>query len=374
MFNSGEAWIGLNSEQGRARISELIAQPLQGGQLKTVNTADLHAAPLPEGLQTLVRKAGFRIGAAAALNPMVSDAQYAELFLGGELGSITTENCLKPQDVQPIEGVFTLGEADALVSLAERHGLAVHGHTLVYDKAMPEWMHDLPHATDADKQHLRHALETHIQTVMSHFRRRIASWDVVNEAIDGFNEDAKLGDNIWFEAFGEEYLDIAFRAAHQADPDAKLYINDYGLETNPRGRGRFMLDLVKRLLARGVPIHGVGIQGHVYEIPRDTIDPNVLRAQMDALHTLGLEARVSELDVTGAKGAKAQADQYASVLRVCLEAPNCTGLTMWGMDDQYGSTAGLDDSGQLVGGNELPYTSDHRPKLARRAMRDVLRA
>lgn len=371
LFASGQVWFGLNSEHGPARVSYLIAQPLQNGKLKTIDTTTLKITKkLPDGLQTLVRKSNFRIGSAIALNPVLSDMRYAELFLGGEIGSMTTENALKPQDVQPLEGSFTFGKSDAVMQLAERHGLDVHGHTLFYTKAMPKWMADLP----PDKQRLEQVLTTHIAMVAGHFKGRMASWDVMNEIISGFNQDAALEDNVWFQTCGEELIDIAFHAAHQADPNAKLYLNDYGLETNPQGRGQCMLDLCKRLLSRGVPIHGVGMQGHVYEMPRDSIHSDTLRHLMDEFGKLGLLVRVSELDVTGANGPQAQADQYASVLKGCLQAPNCTRLTIWGLDDGHGSTAGLDSKRQLRLGNALPYTVDYQPKQARQAMKDVLKA
>lgn len=372
VFQTGEVWLGLNSEQGRALVTAVTAQPLNGHKLELIDTRTLHVTePLPDGLQSLVRKPGFRLGAAAALNPMVSDPQYAQLLLGGEVGSLTTENALKPQNTQPLKNVFTFEEGDAVVELAARHGVAVHGHTLVYHRAMPKWMQELPTETEADKQRVREVLEQHIKTVVGHYKGRIASWDVVNEAITGFNNNARLEESIWFKALGEEYIDIAFRAAHAADPDAKLFINDFGLETNPQGRGVFMFDLVRRLISRGVPIHGIGIQGHVYEMSRDTVKPDKLRDLMRTGEELGLEIRVTELDVTGENGADAQAKQYADVLKVCLEAPNCTGLTIWGLDDLHGSTAGIKD-GKLRPGNALPYTADYRPKQARRAMRNVL--
>lgn len=368
VFKSGEVWLGINSEQDRARVNRLTARPLHGHKLAIVNTASQRLTqPLPEGLQSLVHKPGFRIGAAAALNPMMSDASYAQLFLGGELGSITTENALKPQDVQPTEHVFTFGEADALIALAQRHGLSVHGHTLVYSKALPPWMQRLPTETQSDKRRVREVLETHVHTTAKHFRGRIGAWDVGNEFISGFNHDARLEENVFYRALGEKFIDIAFHVAHDADPNARLYLNDYGMETNPQGRGRFMLSLAEKLLARSVPLHGIGIEGHVYKIPRDTIKPQILSQLMQDVSSLGLDVRVSELDVTGANGAKAQAQQYADILRACLQAPNCTGLTMWGLDDLHGSTAGV-RNGQLRPGNALPYTARYQPKRARRAM------
>jgi endo-1,4-beta-xylanase len=374
LFDGGEIWLGLNSESAPAQVSNLYAKPGEDHRLWLLNTEKLHVTKrLPEGLQSLVRKPGFTIGAAVALNPLVADHRYAQIFLGGELGSVTTENALKPQDTQPVEGTFTFGEAEALVALAQRHGVAVHGHTPVYDRAMPTWMLQLPHETTADKQRVRDVLEQHVETVVRQFQGRIGSWDVVNEAVDGFNDNVKLRENIWYKALGEEYIDVAFRTAHRADPNARLYINDYGFETNPQGRGRFILSLADRLLSRGVPIDGIGIEGHVYEIPRDTIKSGKLRKLMDDIGRLGLKARVSELDVTGKHGAKAQSAQYGDVLKTCLEAPNCSGLSLWGLTDAYGSTSGIRD-GKLKNGDALPYTADYRPKIARRAMLDALRA
>lgn len=373
MFKTGEVWLGLNSEQGPARVTALDVRPLNGHKLGLVDTTSLRVTEqLPDGLQSLVRKPNFHIGAAAALHPLVSDSPYAQLFLGGEVGSWTTENALKPQAVQPLEGMFTFAEGDALVELARRHGVAIHGHALMYDKAMPRWMRELPHETAADKRRLREVLEAHVFTVASHFKGRIASWDVWNELVKGFNDGVTLAENPFTRGLGEEAIDIAFHAAHRADPAARLYYNDYGLETNPQGRGKFTFDLARRLLARGVPLQGIGVQGHVNEMPRDIIKPGNLRDLMREADDLELEMRVTELDVTGAKGAEAQAKQYADVLRVGLEAPNCTGITFWGLDDLHGAGTSV-KGGSLRPGNAAPYTADYRPKQARRAMLDVLR-
>lgn len=374
IFNTGEVWLGLNSEQGPAKVTTLDARPLNGYKLGLVDTTSLRVTEqLPDGLQSLVRKPNFRVGAAVALNPLVSDSPYAQLFLGGEVNSWTTENALKPQAVQPLEGVFTFAEGDALVELARRHGIAVHGHALMYDKAIPKWMLELPYETATDKRRLREVLETHVFTVASHFKGRIASWDVWNELVKGFNDGVTLAENPFTRGLGEEAIDIAFHAAHKADPAARLYYNDYGLETNPQGRGKFTFDLAGRMLERGVPLHGIGVQGHVNEMPRDIIKPGNLHNLMREADGLGLEMRVTELDVTGAKGAEAQAKQYADVLKVCLEATNCTGITFWVLDDLHGAGTSVKKDGSIRPGNAAPYTADYRPKQARRAMLDVLR-
>lgn len=373
IFNKGEVWLGLNSEDGPALVRHLTARPLDGHKLAAVDTTSLRVLKsLPDGgLQRAAARRGLYLGSAVALNPLVSDPQYAQLFLSTEVGTATTENALKPQDLQPLEGVFTFEEADAIVDIAARHNIAVHGHALVYDKASPTWMRNLHYDAKAERQHVREVLEDHVRTVVGHFGDNIISWDVVNEPLNGFNDGVTLEENVWFKALGEDYIAIALRAAHEANPAARLWINDYGLETNPQGRGQYMITLARRLLDSGVPLHGIGIQGHVYQMPRDTIHPEVLRKLTDDFGRLGLRVRVSELDVTGTNGPETQAHQYADVLKACLGAPNCNELTMWGLDDGHGSTAGI-SNGHLKPGNALLYTPDYRPKYARRLMLDAL--
>lgn len=367
-------WFGLSSEQGESRVSSLIARPLGSSQLKMADIRTLEVTqPTPEGLQTIIGKDKLVIGTGASLSHLVADKKYAQLMLGSEFGRITPENGMKPQDIQPIEGVFSFQEADALVDAAIRHGLEVHGHAAMYDKALPQWMNDLPHQTEADKQRLREVLWTHIHRSVGHFKGRVQSWDVWNELLSGFNNEVTLSSNPFTRGLGEEALDIAFHAARAADPNAKLFINDFGLETNPQGRGLFMLGLVTRARLRGVPIDGVGIQGHVYEMPRDSINPLVLATLMATAAAQGLEVRVTELDVTGQNGSAAQAKQFAEVAKVCLRAPNCTGYTVWGPGDKYGSTISVED-GRLKPGNALLYDAQFRTKAARYAVAEVLRA
>ncbi len=372
LFAEGSVWFGLNSEQGPARVSKLVAQSLNGHRLALVDLTTMHVTqPVAGGLQSRVQRRNFRIGAAVAAAPLASDPAYAEVYLGGEVGSWTVENGLKPQDVQPIEGAFVFNEADAIVGIADRHGIDIHGHTLVYADASPQWMTELSYKTAADKQRVRQVLEQHIKTVVSHYQGKVASWDVVNEAIGGFDDQAQLNENFWYKALGEAYIAIAFRAAREADPDAKLYINDYGLETNP-GRRQVMVDLVKRLQAQGVPIDGIGIQGHVNKLPRDDIKRPVLRSLMDHVGMMNLEVRVSELDVTGDNGAEAQAEEYANTVGVGLAAQNCTGVTVWELQDRYGAGAYVDSKGQLQPSNALLYDTNWRSKPARQAMAAIL--
>ncbi len=383
LFNTGECWFGLNSETGAALVRDLSVKPENGGTVQIFNASTLKVErPLADGLQARASASGITLGAAFNLNAAVSDPSYAQLHLGGEVGSITPENALKPQDTQPKEGVFTLGEAEASVQLAERHGLAIHGHSPIYDQALPKWMHSLPYKTEADKQRVREVMTTHIKTVVGHFKGRIASWDIINEAIEGFDDEVGFRDNIWYRALGEEYIPLALQAAAEADPNAKLYINDYGLETNS-ARAEFMLHLADWLQKRDppTPLHGIGIQGHVYELPRDKIRPKTLRQLVSKINAMNLEVHLSELDITG-KNPGDQQDQYLDVVDTLVTqaaenrrryGESRIRLTFWGLTDRYGSTSGVNPSTQtLHHGDALPWTADYRPKSLRRRIANSL--
>jgi endo-1,4-beta-xylanase len=196
--------------------------------------------------------------------------------------------------------------------------------------------------------------------------------------MEGFNDEVHFTDNIGYKLFGKKYVSVVVKAIHEADPDAEIVINDYGPETNPQGRGKFLLeDIIKPLKEEiGEEVFEdklkVGVQGHVYEIPRDTIDTR-LRDLMGKFGELAVETWVTELDVTGTKGPEVQAKQYADVLRMCLEVLSCEGVSFWGLPDKYGSTVGLENN-HLKPGDALPYTADYRQKLAIKAMREVLRS
>ncbi|MFI0191727.1 endo-1,4-beta-xylanase [Streptomyces sp. NPDC017082] len=164
---------------------------------------------------------------------------------------------------------------------------------------------------------------------------------------------------------GEEYIDEAFRAAHRADPKARLFLNEYGVEEEGE-RWDALYDLVKRLKERGVPIDGVGFQNHEYA-PGDRTDPETFRSHVRDLAELGVQARVSEMDVPIGEdeedGRQTQADEMAGKLRACLEEPNCTSFSTWGFTDRYGSTADTKIYPPRTA-DSLPWDAALRPKLA----------
>lgn len=202
-------------------------------------------------------------------------------------------------------------------------------------------------------------LKNHIYTVVGRYRGRIYAWDVVNEAIA---DDGSLRRTIWLEKIGPEYIELAFRWAHEADPNALLFYNDYNAEgLGPKSDAVY--NLVKNLLEKGVPIHGVGLQMHVsVEWPPNTND---IYANIKRLNELGLEVHITEMDVRIREPATdedliRQAEIYRNVLKVCLNAKNCKAFVMWGFTDRY-SWIPFFFSGY---GSALIFDEDYQPKLA----------
>jgi endo-1,4-beta-xylanase len=353
-MNPGDSWV----------LGDLSAAATQGTSAS--NTQNVAAyAKTPQGLQTLAtsKRPGFLVGAAMALGPAVADSQYAALAFGGNFGQLTTENALKWQFSEPQPGVFDFSEADALVALAAKNRLAVHGHTLVFGEANPKWVQDLPVSTAADKQHVKQVMIDHITQTVSHFKGKISSWDVVNEPLADLDAPAAadgLRQHIWYKAMGASYIATAFTAAHQADPNAKLYLNDFGLEENG-DRWNTLLALVTQLKSQGVPINGVGFEAHIYAAG-DEIDPAVLRSHIQALAGLGLTVRISEMDVYSDNGTAAQATQYANVFNACFSEPNCVSWSTWGITDRYDMFQ--DDNNRLQYGQDLLWDAQLHPTPA----------
>lgn len=212
-------------------------------------------------------------------------------LLRRQFGTVTAENCMKPAALQPAEGRFDFGAADAFVEFAARHKLKVVGHCLVWakDDRTPPWFY-----RDGDKPASRELLlarmQQHIETVVGRYRGRVAAWDVVNEVLDdGTNFLRPSG---WSLTCGEDFIAKAFEYAHAADPKAWLIFNDYHNEL-PAKRAK-TIRLVKSLRERRVPLHAIGLQGH-YEIGQ--LPLGELAATLTAMRELGVKVVVSELDI-----------------------------------------------------------------------------
>lgn len=282
----------------------------------------------PDSLGGLGLRAGLRIGTAVDTTALAGDAPY-RAAVAGEFTSVTPENVMKWEVVEPERGSYDWSAADRLVDFAGTHGQLVRGHTLVWHSQLPSWLT----AGDFSSDELRDILHRHITDEMTHFKGRIWQWDVVNEA---FNDDGTLRDSIWLQKLGPGYIADAFRWAHQADPRAKLFINDYNIE-GVNAKSTALRDLVAQLRKQHVPIDGVGIQGHLdvqYIAPHDIAD------NMARFEALGLDTAVTEADVritlpVDATKSEAQNEAYSVLLQGCLLTRHCTDFTVWGFTDRY---------------------------------------
>lgn len=280
-------------------------------------------------LRSLADARGILVGTAVSATPLRNEALYAET-LSREFNILTADNAMKFESIHPAQNLYLFEGADAIVSYAEANNMKVRGHTLVWHNQLPSWIS----MGSFSREEWINILRDHITTVVSRYQGKIYAWDVVNEAV---NDDGSLRDTVWLRNIGPEYLDLAFRWAHEADPNALLFYNDYGGE-GLNQKSNAIYDLVNGLLDRGVPINGVGLQMHVSL--EYSPSPQEVAENMARLSNLGLDVHITELDVrlelpvTEEKLA-AQARIYQELLEVCLNVDNCKAFVMWGFTDRY---------------------------------------
>ena len=292
------------------------------------STAAAQHTPTGATLRQLAKPTGVRIGTAVDTSALADDATYRTL-VAQQFNSVTPENVMKWEVVQPGRSRYDFTQADKLVAFARANKQKVRGHTLVWHNQLPNWL-----TTGTwTKNELRSILREHIRTEVGHFRGKVWAWDVVNEA---FNEDGTLRDSLWLRTLGPSYIADSFRWAHQADPKAILFYNDYNTEGRNE-KSDAVYALVKKLRTDGVPIQGYGVQGHLsteYDLPEDM--PGNLRR----FGRLGLRTAVTEADVritlpVSAAERLAQSAGYSYMLQSCLLERSCISFTVWGFTDKY---------------------------------------
>ncbi len=302
------------------------------------------------------------VGTAVDTSALRDESSYRRT-LAHEYDSVTPENAMKWAFIHPERHRYDFADADRIVRFARAHDMKVRGHTLVWYREAPDWV-TKGHWT---RPQLERILHDHIRTVVGRYRGKVAEWDVVNEALD---EHGKLRDSVWTRVIGPDYIRLAFEWAHAADPDARLFYNDFDLEF-PGPKARAAVELVRDLEAKGVPIDGVGIQAHELTVRNPTTDE--LDAAVHAYADLGLDVAITELDVgihlPASKAELAeQADVYHDVLAACLDVPRCTSFTTWGFTDRHSWVPDEIDGF----GDALPFDRDYRAKPAARALRSRL--
>jgi endo-1,4-beta-xylanase len=288
-------------------------------------------------LRALAEQHGILIGAAASSRLLRTDSAYRET-LAQEFNLLTIENELKFGPLCPRLGAYDFGPVEELVEFAQANDMRVRGHTLLWHQMNPDWLKE----GNYNRNQALDLLRRHIFTTTGHFRGEIYAWDVVNEPVE---TNGGLRDSFWMHTIGPDYIEYAFRWAREADPGARLFINEYGAE-GFNEKSTALYDLLKDLLKQGVPIDGVGLQMHVSITGSDAFStpPAVheLFDNMKRLSDLGLEIHITEMDVqihgvagTAAEQLKKQAEVYEQVLGTALRNPQLKAFILWGFTDRY---------------------------------------
>jgi len=307
----------------------------------------------------------FTIGAAVSPQGLKRPEEAALIIK--EFGSMTPENAMKMGPIHPREDEYNWRDADSIVAFAKQHHLKIRGHNLLWHSQAPRWLFIDSSHTPPDtvsKELLYTRLKEHITTVVTRYKDAIYAWDVVNEAISD-NPNEYFRNSVWYKICGEEFMAKAFEYAHEADPKALLFYNDYN-EIIPSKRAN-IIKMVKGLKDAGVPIDGVGLQGHwsIQDIRSGEVD-----STLNDFSKLGLKIQITELDLkvqpsgnnparrdttTGytAEREDLQTEKYAMIFDLFRKYKNViSGVTFWNVSDKY---SWLDRRG---GGKAYPLLFD----------------
>ncbi|MCU0916240.1 MAG: endo-1,4-beta-xylanase [Planctomycetes bacterium] len=367
----------------RLAASGLIACAILATTVYGQNNGDTKSAPSPAASVGLkdAYAGRFLVGCAGDLPGRYSDAELANIKANYNI--VTPENCMKPGPIHPAEGTYNWTTPDALVQWCQGNNIKVWGHTLVWHTQTGRWFFE-PGADGqpVTRELAMERLKKHIMTVVGRCRGRVLGWDVVNEAIadGGTGATENLRTSSWYKVIGPDVLTLAFKWAHEADPSAQLYYNDYNIEQGAvqnKGKHASSMLLLKRLLQEGTPINGVGIQGHWH---LDTNIADVEKAITD-YESLGLKVSISELDVTATgtntgafptrsgsgtvspEAFQKQAEVYAKLFDVFKRhSRTISRVTFWGISDRRSWRAGQ---------RPLVFDAQLQPKPALQAILDV---
>jgi endo-1,4-beta-xylanase len=312
-----------------------------------VSSSATHFRPPADSLRALAVQSGLRIG--SAIIPFDLDTPAYAQIAGDQFSTVTPGNEMKWQIVEPTQGTYDWSGGDRLVTFAQQHDQLVRGHTLLWHNQLPTWLTDGVANGSISNDQLRALLHKHVTDEVTHFKGKIWQWDVANEFFanawdphplaDGIN-----GDDFWVAHLGEGIIADAFRWAHQADPKALLFYNDFNIggEDGTNAKSDAVYHWAQQLRAQGVPINGIGNQGHL-----DTQYgyPTQLQQDLQRYAGLGLRVAITEADVrtfvnnatdqqpTDNLGLFAQPYEFSKMLIACLAVSACISFTAWGFGD-----------------------------------------
>ena len=341
-------------------------------------------------LRTYAEKAGKYVGTCISLYDgkiNIDDENDAKTkALIDQFNMVVCENEMKFDATEPNQGEFNYYNGDRTVAFAQKHNMRVRGHALVWYSQVPAWLSKDGKKNDKNftQQELLDIMKNHIDNVMAHWKGKVAEWDVCNEVLDDDQSIVRTDPNgfklraqsVWNYA-GEDYIEKAFRWAHEADPDAQLILNDYGVEFQGQAKAEAFYNLAKYLKEKGVPINGVGLQCH---LDVGKVNAAKLKATIDRFNAIGLRCVITELDL-GMDDSEAnrlqQAKDFYNIVKTAMQADNCNEVMIWGLTDAmtwrnnrnpllydgnlnpksayYGVHAGLREASATTGVESLPY-------------------
>ena len=308
-----------SARPARPALVRALAATCMAGALATTGLAA--TAQAADGTLGAAATAKGRYFGTAVAASHLGEAQYASV-LDTEFNTVTPENEMKWDAVEPTRGTFNYSAADQIVSHARSKGMKVRGHTFAWYSQLPGWVGGL------DATNLRSAMNNHITQVMTHYKGQIYAWDVANEAFQDGSSGARRS-SPFQDKLGDGYIEEAFRTARAADPAAKLCYNDYNTD-GQNAKSNAVYAMVKDFKQRGVPIDCVGFQSHFNSA---SPVPSDYQANLQRFADLGVDVQITELDIEGS--GSAQATSYANVVKACLAVTRCAGITVWGITDKY---------------------------------------
>src|SRR5487761_503968 len=346
--------------------ARLAARPAAGG------------APAATALRDLAAPIGLRFG--TALIPQDIETPSYAAIASSQFSVVTPGNGMKWQIVEPQQGVFDWSQADQLVQFAQANGQLVRGHTLTWHNQLPNWLTTGVANGSISAAQLRTLLHDHIITEVSRYLGRIWQWDVCNEFFTDTNPSTINPNDFWVANLGSGVIADAFTWAHEADPNALLFYNDYNIggEDGSNAKSDAVYAFVQQLLKDGVPVHGVGNQGHL-----DTQygwSPQLLQQDLERFASLGLKVAITEADVrtfvsnatdqvpTDNLALFAQPFEYSEMLKAALAVPQCISFTVWGFTDSDSWVPGTFTGEGYAG----IYDVNQQPKAAYYALQSDL--
>ncbi len=318
-------------------------------------SAGLNGRPADQSLRALADRHKLYIGMAVDMDALANTAepQYRQL-IASQFNTVTPENVMKWGLLEPTRGTYDWGPADELIAFAQANNQRVRGHALMWHNQLPEWLTAGVSNGTISKPELRELLRNHITNVVTHFKGKIWQWDVVNEtASDPWDTPEGIRyRGWWIDQLGPGIIADAFRWARAADPKALLFYNDYNLESfgsrDGHDKVQFVYNMAKQLRADGVPIDGVGSQGHL-GTQYGNYDAIQVADTLNAFAHLGLATAYTEVDVRSQMTPgvvagdsneinprlQASAANYSILLQGCLASRHCLSFTVWGLTDKH---------------------------------------